>query len=443
VNRVVTAIGDGPGYLHRTDFPWESLVISSILTISGLSFLGVKEPGEGVAGDVFASSIVLLIAAVAGFFRPRVALETFLSAQVPLYLLANSGVVGNAMFSYISFVLAASYTLRKYLQDREFSPFPGTWIAVGLLGVAALQWTRSSQMSDTFPVLLDFASFALVFFTFGCSREFDVRRLCLCYFLGMAASSVFILASEFALEVRLGVGLGLNPNYFGHMGGLGLLLGLLIPVRPRLRVVKYVACALLSVLVVLTESRMAVYGVVVSVVIASIIRRDYRQFSMVLLLALVSILVVSRADLEDYHSATYRLVSPFTEHIESSGAMRGSIWEYMLDILKDNWIEGVGMGNIPLLSAEEGLIIYGKGLQSHNIYLTLLIEYGIAGFLLAVLWQVRILVGGIALKGRGGLLVAVSVYLIMEGFFSGLNLNFIAALMILVAVPAQASARLT
>ncbi|SHH48496.1 O-antigen ligase family protein [Tepidibacter thalassicus] len=71
---------------------------------------------------------------------------------------------------------------------------------------------------------------------------------------------------------------------------------------------------------------------------------------------------------------------------DSSSAYRISIWLGSLGIVKDYWISGIGMGT------EVFKMIYSRyalsaayALHSHNLYIQLLIEFGIVGFSLFIL----------------------------------------------------------
>jgi O-antigen ligase len=415
-------------------FPWESLIFPFILTLLGIQFLGGKLPGEAFKGNEVVSTLVLVVVAIATYLHPARTLELFLALQLPAYLLSNSGAVGNEMVSYVSFVIAVVLLFRKIILRKTLTPFPGTGLSLALCGLAVLQWFRAAQLLDTLPLLMDIVSFCIVLAAFNDPRMFDFRRLRLSFVFGMAVSAVLVLTHEFPFETRVGYDLGLNANYFGHMAGFALLLASSIRTRLPFTILQWVICGILGLLLVLSESRMAIFGFGCCFLLLFLLERKYFQFALSALAVVVSVLIVSHANLEDYQSISYRLASPFVEGFESSGAMRASIWAYLLTMIKQYWVFGVGLGNIPLFTAEEGLLVYGQGLQSHNIYLTLLLEFGFSGFLLVVLWQLRMLAYGKSLREEGALGIAMLVYMILEGFFSGMNLSFFTAIVMVISI---------
>lgn len=67
---------------------------------------------------------------------------------------------------------------------------------------------------------------------------------------------------------------------------------------------------------------------------------------------------------------------------DSSNAYRIKIWSITLDIIKDNWISGVGFGYEPFKQTFETYIRTMPIYHAHNTYLELFTELGIGGILL-------------------------------------------------------------
>lgn len=69
---------------------------------------------------------------------------------------------------------------------------------------------------------------------------------------------------------------------------------------------------------------------------------------------------------------------------DSSNAYRIKVWDITLDIIRDNWMTGVGFGYIPF---RETFIKYIRTMNvyhAHNMYLETLAEMGIGGFLVFI-----------------------------------------------------------
>lgn len=69
---------------------------------------------------------------------------------------------------------------------------------------------------------------------------------------------------------------------------------------------------------------------------------------------------------------------------DSSNAYRIKIWEITLDIIKDNWVAGVGFGHLPYKQVFETYIRTMPIYHAHNTYLETAAEMGIPGLLILV-----------------------------------------------------------
>ena len=69
---------------------------------------------------------------------------------------------------------------------------------------------------------------------------------------------------------------------------------------------------------------------------------------------------------------------------DSSNAYRLKIWDITLDIIRDNWLVGVGFGYIPFKSTFETYIRTMPAYHSHNTYLQITGEMGILGLIIFI-----------------------------------------------------------
>lgn len=418
----------------RASIPWESLLVSLLLTLVGVGLLAGKLPEESIHGSVLASVLLLLVGTAATVLSPQKTTEIFLAAQVALYLLSNGGVVGNSINTYLSVVIAAVILVKRRAAIGRFRSSPGAALAVGLAVISALQWLRAAEMMDSLPVLLDIIAFAVVLVGWDDRNGLDYRRLRLCFVGGVLVAMIIVMAREYPFEERLGFGLGLNPNYFGHTAALALLFAATLGVQRSLTMLKLATCAVLVTALLASESRTAIYSVAGCILLYALFERNFKLTFFSALGPVALAIIVLTVNVYDSTSVSYRLASPFIDTFDIAGARRSAIWEYLFLVLRDHWAVGVGFGNIPILTANAGLTVYGVGLQSHNMYLSVAVEMGFAGLLLVVLWQLRMLAYGLLHRRNGALLVSVLVYLILEASFDGTNLNFLSGVAILLAL---------
>src|SRR5699024_4704910 len=69
---------------------------------------------------------------------------------------------------------------------------------------------------------------------------------------------------------------------------------------------------------------------------------------------------------------------------DSSNFSRLKIWEVTLEIIKENWMIGVGFGYLPFKQVFDSKTTMGMQ-HSHNTYLEVLVELGIGGFIIFTL----------------------------------------------------------
>lgn len=80
-----------------------------------------------------------------------------------------------------------------------------------------------------------------------------------------------------------------------------------------------------------------------------------------------------------------RILSIFN-FADSSNAYRIKMWNITLDIIKDNWLVGVGFGHLPFKATFETYIRTMPTYHAHNTYLETMAEMGILGFIIFIIF---------------------------------------------------------
>jgi O-antigen ligase len=132
-------------------------------------------------------------------------------------------------------------------------------------------------------------------------------------------------------------------------------------------------------LLVLSSSRGALLAVIGTVLITSLFYKKF--FLYFVILTLVSfIIVVSFVDLRLFESLA--LVDRLSSGRDEIGSGRVEIWSILPTIIMDNFIFGVGPGNLGVSLVNYGIDFAGAGNKTthvENVFLTILITNGIIG----------------------------------------------------------------
>ncbi len=168
--------------------------------------------------------------------------------------------------------------------------------------------------------------------------------------------------------------------------------------RPRLstRVLFLMLAAIAGASLVYTWTRMGWLSLGVAIVVF-LLFYDWRLLLLVATAAVVA--VVLRPDM-----LSHRLTSVLNLFQDSSMVYRFQIWQTAWQMIKDFWFSGVGPGSAAFqLVYNKYYVVYGmRAYHTHNLYIELLVEYGVFGTLV-FLWLLFSYLG-YALKriARGG-----------------------------------------
>lgn len=193
-------------------------------------------------------------------------------------------------------------------------------------------------------------------------------------------------------EGRL-AGAGINPNELGAVlvvaviFGVGL--GLVRSWHPLVRVAAFTGAAVSTAGLFLTLSRGALFGLAVAILVAPLAVGRGRRLAAVVVAAAAVFCAVAWFGVLASDDARDRVTNPSAE----GGSGRSDLWRVGWRMVEDHPIRGVGAGNFPARSVdyllrpgstENDAYIVDTPKEPHNIYLAVLAELGIVGFLLFV-----------------------------------------------------------
>lgn len=278
--------------------------------------------------------------------------------------------------------------------------------ALGRLAMAVLLFIAISTFSivlfggDPMRLLIDAVSFAyLLVPLFLLSTAIETTRMAWLFWVGALCAALFALATLGEQSIR-GTGFMSNPNMAAAWMGLAFLVicskqtGL--PRVVRLSVGFLVALALLA-----TDSYSAAIGLLLAFAYLMATHR-HRLPSIALATGAVMVVWLFREDLFS------RVAEP--DRLASSSGSRSRIWSAAWETWKQN---PMGIGHGSFVQDQ----VYGGGVQTHNDYLTALVEQGIVG--LAVL----LFLGLMVYRMGGRLTRAAMVFVAVSAFFHDV-LNF-------------------
>ncbi|MFT0138659.1 O-antigen ligase family protein [Alcanivoracaceae bacterium MT1] len=206
-----------------------------------------------------------------------------------------------------------------------------------------------------------------------------------------------------------------SPNYFGVAFVTSYLCYSLM--RNRLGMKVYVSLEILvRVCVILTFSRAAIISIlfydILRILIASKIRFSMKRVSLSIFVAAVamgSLYVVFKDDYESIYEKISATVEYRVEDLGSSGSGRFDIWEEAGEHLENTKYALIGVGPGQYFGMQN------VDNQTHNSYMKLIVESGVIGFLLYILWLGVVLYGVVSNNMRLELAAFLTILLFSMG----------------------------
>jgi O-antigen ligase len=426
--------------------PWAMVLVSFLLTLIACQQLNITgTPSEG--GDVLRTLLLVGCAAIGFLLFPGRTLQTYLCSYLALRVLSVSSLVGYSTTSYIALTIAVLLIYRLNRAHKSPIELPGTPWLLCFAVLVCLQFFRSASMRDSFPVLSDEVVFTLVLWRFAQISKAEIRKAANALIVGTCAGGVaFLLVSKMD-TYRLGWDLGFNPNELGNVIGAVLLLLVSGFFLRRQYFAYWGIVGSLAILLLLTGSRSSIYACFLGIILFLFLRKMRRTAVTVAFVAIAIVAMGYSSQLDyDPSSMTGRLASPISLSFDESSAQRATIWAFLLTQVGAHWKWGAGLGNVSVVAEAAGAPVIENnvfvGFQSHNLYLTVLLELGILGLLLLLGWQLKTLYWAFTRPLENALLIAMMLYLTILGFFEGSNLNFLSAFLLIAAYRVQSEPRI-
>lgn len=216
-------------------------------------------------------------------------------------------------------------------------------------------------------------SFLLFFFIRRiCFNQRDWVLLSKSILYGGGVTSILIIANWNIIFQgdRVGVN-GINVNYLAY--ALVTLLPLLyIYIYNRNYKTYYVFLLVFSLAIFLTGSRGALLALIVFYILLSLKKKEFGIFIGLLIITCSTMLLGFYDSLPQYWQARFDFENSTNNEVNWSSG-RDETWAIALRLLHDNFIFGIGPNNFSEAS--------GLQIGVHNVFLSLLVETGILGFI--------------------------------------------------------------
>lgn len=339
-------------------------------------------------------------------------------------------------------LMSLSFFLRNLFSSISLQYFQFSYIfilAIGIISLYSLRSSRSSEVIKRFEVLtflfiayswvisvwsidsfnsisnLLLFSMALLFVSLTVKKRWVSwkaisKDLSLIYWIvisiliaGLAA--IPITPNLVFLHSRF-MGFWGNPNFLGMASSFAICLGIVIAIDSRsTKKILFILSGLFLAMscLLLSQSRGALFSLVVSLAIFGLLlfpKFPWKNFTFI---ALIFSLIVLLAPLRD--NLLNRILSYFSETDWSSGRLE--IYNNLIFSWTKSPIIGNGFRTTELLN-------FNSGVAAHNIYLQMLVELGIIGFILFMALMVNGFVSSFS-KRRIPLLLPSALLLLFQG----------------------------
>lgn len=191
--------------------------------------------------------------------------------------------------------------------------------------------------------------------------------------------SKWVDSSEYNLSKRI-YSTFFNPNVFGFYINFVLLLACenLNLKKINLEWISFVSGI---ICLILTFSRTSWVSLIASLIIAALFNKKYLKYALIISIAILS----ADASLGIGRTNPVRAVE------DSSFLYRLEVWKACMEIIKDNFISGIGFGTLFKHIADYTSVVSTRIEHSHNLYIQIFTETGILGFTIFIVMLFNLL----------------------------------------------------
>lgn len=393
-------------------------------TYSGLLELGLVALIAVVAGVAMLASLRVAVVLTA----VSVPLEDFLvfDGAGTITKLVIIGLAGSYLF----------HLMRGRIRPRGGAVSPVGWVWVAWAGLS-LFWARDPQVGQV-TSLLQLFLLAYIVAAIVAERPLMARTMLLAYGASASATAILGVQRFFASSgaggvTRISAVDGQGVEHFGAYLIPALLMAVILAIRKSNNVPARLAPALLAVLLMMgmlvSGTRSAWFAVLAALIVVILPRLRLRQvLSLVVALSIFLVAVLQVPALGTF-IADRSLAAAAT-----GGAGRVDIWKVGVGLISELPLFGVSYGGFSQyfgpqnvkaapLPLEQGFVDIGRA--PHSIYLSNVVELGLIGIVLFIVWMLPLL---LALRGRGSYLIVIRAslfaYLVQGMYLDILNRKY-------------------
>lgn len=348
--------------------------------------------------------------------KSSLGLKLYLLFMVSYFIHLPSRVpaLGSIRFDLLLVGVIVIYIVLNSAKDRGIIEDPVSKCIFFLLGyivltIPVVEWP-GSVLKQNLPIFIK----AIVFFFFTGKLIHTERDLKL-FVAVFLACQVFRIVEPLYLHIHEGywgsstfAGGGFSDRLSGaphdiiNPNGLAFIVVitfafshfLMYPGPMILRMAYFVLVPILLYTLVLTQSRSGFIGLVI--VYAGIVVRSKRKMILVMLSVLVALAVF--ANLDRVHQERYLSINFFRSDVRGHGTAMGRVtgWMSGLGVFLQRPIVGHGLGT----STEAGWNVARQGQIAHNMYIEILQELGIIGFIIFMNFLYRVIKSFTAMRKK-------------------------------------------
>ncbi|HNQ50078.1 MAG TPA: O-antigen ligase family protein [Candidatus Omnitrophota bacterium] len=296
---------------------------------------------------------LLLIAIIIGSMMKNFNNKELITARNPLITI----VISTILYTFISFLIGCLNSSSVYIISRI-----ETWKNYTILPIIFFIAVKIIDDKKWFNLTIITICFALIYTGFDFYRDFKYTAVT-SFSYGIRRSGTFVY---------------LGPNEFAafHAHYLIFFLGFLFYERNKTKKILYFIAVILSAYcVIFLFSRGAYLGCLIGIAFITLFKKK------ILLIPLIILLLAWQALLPRVVVERITMTKSEDGRLEHSADARVEMWKQSLKYFERNQIMGIGYGTIRNL----GLILG----DTHNLYVKILVEQGIIGFILFLIFIAR------------------------------------------------------